>query len=112
MLLKLFINKFRIYLKLIIFLNFTNILNCIWEGHQIGKIIIKDGVYLAEEYEILKTNKNNIRIDKKLKICSVINREAFENNCMAFNKIYYDKWVRLKSFKNNMANVFIIHLSE
>ena len=66
---------------------------CSSDETSIGKIIIKDGLYLAKEYQILSTIKNNPRIDSKTKICVISSREDYDNFCKPFVKIYYDKWV-------------------
>jgi len=70
-----------------------NTFKCSSDDTNIGKILIKDGIYLAKEYNILSTNKNNPRIDNKCKICVIASREDYENLCRPFIKIYYDKWV-------------------
>jgi len=66
---------------------------CSSDDSNIGKILIKDGMYLANEFKILLTNKNNPRSDSKSKICVVSTIKDYENNCKPFIKIYYDKWV-------------------
>lgn len=60
---------------------------------NIGSILIKDGMYLANEFKILLTNKNNLKTDSKTKICVIATINDYENNCKPFTKIYYDKWV-------------------
>lgn len=87
--------KIKSVLYLSLLFSIIKILKCNNEDSKVGRIIIKDGLYLAAEYNILNTNKNNLLIDQKSKICSVDNREEFELNCFAYNKIYYDKWVKL-----------------
>lgn len=72
-----------------------NIHKCFADETSIGKIIIKDGIYLANEYQILSTVKNNPRINGKAKICIISSREDYDIYCKPFIKIYYDKWVNI-----------------
>lgn len=72
----------------------TKYIECSADEENIGKILIKDGLYLASEFKILLTNKNNQRLDSKSKICVVSSVQDYEKNCKPFIKIYYDKWVK------------------
>lgn len=88
-----FHNVKLIYLFSILIALIKNI-ECSADEQNIGKIIIKDGLYLANEFKILLTNKNNPRSDSKSKICVASSIQDYENNCKPFIKIYYDKWVK------------------
>lgn len=83
--------------KLIFFLSFiftvSNFYKCSSEELKVGKITITDGFYLANEFQIISTNKNNPRLDSKAKICVISKREEYESACKPFVKIYHDKWV-------------------
>ena len=87
-------NKKFIFLFTIL-IAIINFFKCSDDEVKIGKISIKDGMYLASEFTILATNKNNMRVDGKTKICSISSRLDYENYCKPFLKIYYDKWVYL-----------------
>ncbi len=85
--------KYIIYLVSIM-ISILNYISCSADEPIIGTIQIKDGIYLANEFKILLTNKNNPRIESKSKICVVSSLQDYENNCKPFIKIYYDKWVK------------------
>ena len=85
-------NSINFY-RIITFFLLTNIFKCLGEDLQIGNITIKDGNYLADSFKIISTNKNNLKINKKNKICSIENIDDFYNSCKPFVKIFYDKWV-------------------
>ena len=72
-----------------------NITRCFEEDSNIGNITIRDGDYLADKFKISSTNKNNLKINKKNKLCIVKNIEDFDNLCKPFVKIFYDKWVKI-----------------
>jgi len=86
-------SKRKLILFLYFIITFIKFLNCASEEPKVGKIIITDGLYLANEYQIISTNKNNPRSDSKSKICVISNREDYESVCKPFVKIYSDKWV-------------------
>jgi len=96
-----FKNMKYFYLLSIIITIIKNI-KCSADEQNIGKIIIKDGLYLANEFKILLTNKQNPRSDSKSKICAVSSIEDYEKNCKPFIRVYYDKWVK------NLFNYFFI----
>ncbi len=81
-------------LKISTILAIISIFLCSSEETKIGKIQIRDGLYLAKEYQIVSTIKNNPKKDSQAKICVINSREDYEKFCKPFVKIYYDKWVR------------------
>lgn len=91
-------SKYKIkksFFSLTTILAMLSLFRCSSDETNIGKVIIKDGLYLAKEYQILNTINNNPKIDSKSKICAITSREDYENFCKPFVKIYYDKWVSL-----------------
>jgi hypothetical protein len=68
----------------------------------IGNLTIRDGNYLADNFKIISTNKNNLRINKKNKLCMINNLEDFNNRCKPFVNIFYNKWVKKNKNKKNI----------
>jgi len=100
--------NFYSFIPIITIFSIINIYNCSSDETEIGKIIIRDGNYLAKDYNILFTNKNNQKIDSKSKLCVISSKLDYENNCKPFIKVYYDKWVfivlNLYSYFNDLFN--------
>lgn len=85
---------YKLHYQLIIILILMNLSKSLEEDLKIGNITIKDGKYFAENFNIISTNKNNLKTNKKNKLCVIENIEDFYKFCKPFVKIFYNKWVK------------------
>lgn len=95
------------------------------EDNSPGNLTIKEGIYTVKSFKIQGTNSNNVKMDKKNKICLIENLEDYYNFCMPFIKIIYDRWMiqtnnitaiklvldnidnYIDDFQNNIENILI-----
>lgn len=89
--------KFLIFLILKNFIN-SSVKNKYTENNNntIGNITIKEGEYFIENLAITTTNSNNLKLNKKNKLCVINTLQDYYTNCKPFVKIFYNKWVRKK----------------